>query len=149
MLHDKSKKFYMVSKEILPEAILKTALVKELLARGEALTVNEAVDKVGISRSAFYKYRDGVFPFYQASKEKIITVSLNLEHRTGVLSNVLNAVALLKGNILTINQGLPLQSMANVTLSIDTMEVLGDIEELIHKLQQMDGVKKVELVGQS
>jgi len=107
------------------------------------------VDKVGISRSAFYKYRDGVFPFYQASKEKIITVFLNLEHRTGVLSNVLNAVALLKGNILTINQGIPLQSMANVTLSIDTMEVLGDIEELIQKLQQIDGVKKVEIVGQS
>jgi len=149
LLQEKSKKFYMVSKEILPEAILKTALVKELLARGEALTVNEAVDKVGISRSAFYKYRDGVFPFYQASKEKIITVSLNLEHRTGVLSNVLNAVALLKGNILTINQGLPLQNMANVTMSIDTMEVLGDIEELIQRLQQIDGVKKVELVGQS
>lgn len=149
VLNDKAKKFYMVSKEILPEAILKTALVKELLARGEALTVNEAVDKVGISRSAFYKYRDGVFPFYQASKEKIITVSLNLEHRTGVLSNVLNAVALLKGNILTINQGIPLQSMANVTLSIDTLEVLGDIEELMQKLQQIDGVKKVELVGQS
>lgn len=149
LMNDKSKRFYMVSKSILPEAILKTALVKELLARGEAITVNEAVERAGISRSAFYKYRDGVFPFYQASKEKIITVSLNLEHRTGVLSNVLNAVALLKGNILTINQGIPLQSMANVTMSIDTMEVSGDIEELIHKLQQIDGVKKVEIVGQS
>ena len=53
-------KSYIVSKEILPEAIIKTAQAKELLLRGEALTVNEAVDKVGISRSAFYKYRDGV-----------------------------------------------------------------------------------------
>lgn len=149
MENDRSKQFYMVSKEILPEAILKTALVKELLARGDALTVNEAVEKVGLSRSAFYKYRDGVFPFYQASKERIITVALILEHRTGVLYNVLNAVAQIKGNILTINQSLPLQGVANVTLSIDTKEVQGNLEDLVNRLRQLDGVKKVEIVGQS
>lgn len=139
----------MVSEDILPETIVKTAKVKEILARGEAITVNEAVEKIGISRSAFYKYRDGVFPFYQATKERIITVSFILEHRTGVLSNVLNAVANMRGNILTINQGIPLQGIAYVTLSIDTIEVLGDAEELIHVLEQMDGVKKVEMIGQS
>lgn len=140
----------MVSKEILPEAILKTAHVKEILAKGEALTVNEAVEKAGISRSAFYKYRDGVFPFYEASKEKIVTFSLLLEHRTGVLSNVLNTVAMMKGNILTINQGIPLQGTAVVTLSIDTFEIQGNnIEELLEKLFSLDGVKKVEIVGHS
>lgn len=149
LILDKSKKFYMVSKDILPEAILKTAFVKEILANGEAQTVNEAVDRVGLSRSAFYKYRDGIFPFHQASKEKIVTVSLILDHRPGILSNVLNAVAYMKGNVLTINQGIPLQNVANVSLSIDTLEVLGDIEELIQKLREMNGVKKVELIGQS
>lgn len=144
-----AKHFYIVRKDVLPEAILKTAMVKELLARGEAITVNEAVEKIGISRSAFYKYRDGVFPFYQASKEKIITVSLLLEHRTGILSNVLNTVAQLQGNILTINQGIPLQGVAVVTLSIDTVESVADTEELLEKLQHLDGVKKVEIVGQS
>lgn len=146
---ERNKKFYMVNKDILPEAILKTAIVKELLARGEALTVNEAVEKVGISRSAFYKYRDGVFPFYQASKEKIVTISLNLEHKTGILSDVLNTVAQQKGNILTINQGIPLQSIANVTMSIDTNEIVVDIEDIIQRLLQIEGVKKVEIVGQS
>lgn len=144
-----AKKFYIVNKEILPETILKTAQVKELLARGEALTVNDAVDKVGISRSAFYKYRDGVFPFYQATKEKIITVSLILEHKAGILSDVLNTVAQIQGNILTINQGLPMQNVANVNLAIDTKDVLGDVEDMISKLQQIDGVKKVEIIGQS
>lgn len=146
---NRDKQFYIVSKDILPEAILKSAKVKEILARGEALTVNDAVEKVGISRSAYYKYRDGVFPFYQASKEKIVTFSLILEHRTGILSNVLNTVAQMKGNVLTINQGIPLQGTAAVTLSIDTYEAVGDMEELMEKLSKIPGVNKIEIVGQS
>lgn len=146
---NRNKQFYIVSKEILPEAILKTAQVKEILSRKEALTVNEAVEKAGLSRSAFYKYRDGVFPFFQASKEKIVTFSLILEHRTGVLSDVLNTVARMKGNVLTINQGIPLQGTAVLTLSLDTHEVTGDMEELLEELLNVKGVKKVEIVGQS
>lgn len=146
---NRNKQFYIVSKEILPDAILKTAQVKEILTRKEALTVNEAVEKVGLSRSAFYKYRDGVFPFFQASKEKIVTFSLLLEHRPGVLSDVLNAVASMKGNVLTINQGIPLQGTAVLTLSLDTHEVTGDMEELLEQLLNVKGVKKVEIVGQS
>jgi len=145
----KTKKYYLVNQEILPEAILKTAIVKDLLAKGEVFTVNEAVDRVGISRSAFYKYRDGIFPFNEASKDKLITVSLILEHKAGVLSNVLNTVARLKGNILTINQGIPLQNIANATISIDTGEIKDDIEVLVTKLNNLQGVKKVEIVGQS
>lgn len=144
----KSKDFYIVSKDILPEAILKTAQAKELLAKGEAFTVNEAVEVVNLSRSAFYKYKDGVFPFYQASKEKIITISLILDHHTGVLSHVLTSVASLSGNILTINQGIPLQGVANVTISIDTAGMTGNPEELLEKFGKMEGVKKVELIGQ-
>lgn len=149
MRKEKSKKYYLVDRNILPEAILKTVIVKELLAKGEVFTVNEAVEKVGISRSAFYKYRNGIFPFYEASKEKIITVSLILEHKSGVLSDVLNTVAQMKGNILTINQGIPLQNIANATLSIETRDVQDDLDVLVAKLHHLPGVKKVEIVGQS
>lgn len=148
MNRTKSKDFFIVSKDILPEAILKTAQAKELLAKGEALTVNEAVDFVDLSRSAFYKYKDGVFPFYQASKEKIITISLILDNHTGVLSHVLTSIANLRGNILTINQGIPLQGVANVTISIETAGMTGNPEELLTMLGQMIGVKKVEILGQ-
>lgn len=149
MQKDKTKTYYLVNKDILPEAILKTVMVKEILARGEALTVNEAVERVSLSRSAFYKYRDGIFPFNETCKEKIISISLILEHKPGVLSNVLNTVAQMKGNILTINQGIPLQSIANATLSIDTSEVKDGIEKIVNKLYRLEGVKKVEIVGQS
>jgi len=138
---------FIVSRDILPEAILKTALAKELLIRGDALTVNEAVEKVGLSRSAFYKYRDGIRPYYQATREKIIALSFLLEHRSGVLSNVLNTVAAMKGNILSINQGLPVQGVAVATMSVNVTDIK-DIDELIKRLSQQEGVKRVEILPQ-
>lgn len=139
----------MISSNILPEAILKTVLAKEILAKGEAETVNEAVDLAGISRSAFYKYKDGIFPLYQDAHNKIVTISLDLEHKAGTLSKVLNTVADARGNVLTINQGLPLQGMANVTLSIETAEMEQSIEGLLDTLGQIQGVKNLKIIGQS
>ncbi|NMA02130.1 MAG: ACT domain-containing protein [Clostridia bacterium] len=149
MFRSDKNKFYIVNKDILPEAILKTAKVKEILTRKEAATVNEAVEMVGLSRSAFYKYRDGVFPFYEASKEKIITISIAMEHKAGTLSKCLNLIADVKGNILTINQNIPLQEMAYVSISIETAEIVTNIEELLEALHKISGVIKVELIGQS
>lgn len=143
------KDFLLVSKEILPEAILKTAQAKELLAKFDVLTVNEACERVEISRSAFYKYKDGVFPFYEASKEKIITLSLLLVDRAGVLSNVLNYIASVQGNILTINQGIPLQGIANVSISIETDKMEETVESLLSNISELDGVRKIELIAKS
>ena len=142
--------FYLVREEILPEAIKKTIKVKEILKRGEIRTINEAVDveKMGLSRSAYYKYKDYVFPFYEASKEKIITLSLLLEHKPGVLSRVLNTVAGDSGSIMTINQGIPLQGVANTTISIETKNLTVDLEALLDKLRMIDGVKRLEVLGQ-
>lgn len=145
----REQRFYLVQEDILPEAILKTVQAKELLLKGEAQTVNEAVEKVSLSRSAFYKYKDKVFPFHQWSRGKIVTLSLLLDHRPGVLSNVLNIVASVKGSILTINQNLPLQGLANVTLSVETAELQEDIEELIKIINNLAGVQDVKLVGQN
>ena len=138
--------FYLVREEILPEAIKKTIKVKEILKRGEIKTINEAVEKMGLSRSAYYK--DFVFPFYEASKEKIITLSLLLEHKSGVLSKVLNTVADDSGSIMTINQGIPLQGVANTTISIETKHLTIDLEALLDKLRMIDGVKRLEVLGQ-
>ncbi|AHF10268.1 MULTISPECIES: ACT domain-containing protein [Dehalobacter] len=143
------KDFLLVSKEILPEAITKTAQAKELLAKFDVLTVNEACERVEISRSAFYKYKDGVFPFYEASKEKMITLSLLLMDKAGILSNVLNYVASVSGNIITINQGIPLQGIANVSLSIETEKMEETVESLVSNLGELDGVRKIELIAKS
>lgn len=138
-------KSYIVQEGILPEAILKTARANEMLTRGEALTVNEAVEKVGISRSAFYKYRDGVMPYSQEDKDSITAITLILEHRSGVLSNVLNAVASMKGNIVSINQSMPVQGVAVATMNVDTTLVT-DAGALVDSLRAQEGVKKAEIV---
>lgn len=141
--------FYLVREEILPEAIKKTIKVKELLKKGEVRTINEAVEKMELSRSAYYKYKDFVFPFYEASKEKIVTLALLLEHKPGVLSRVLNTIANDRASVLTINQGIPLQGVANATVSIETVDLLIDLEALLDKLRMIEGVKRLEVLGQA
>ena len=146
---DAKTNYYLVREEILPEAIKKTIKVKELLKKGEVRTINEAVEMLNLSRSAYYKYKDYVFPFYEASKEKIVTLALLLEHRYGVLSNVLKVLANEHGSVLTINQGIPLQGVANATLSIETMELAVDLEALLDKIRVIEGVKRLEVLGQA
>ena len=146
---DAKTNYYLVREEILPEAIKKTIKVKELLKKGEVRTINEAVEMLNLSRSAYYKYKDYVFPFYEASKEKIVTLALLLEHRSGVLSNVLKVLANEHGSVLTINQGIPLQGVANATLSIETMELAVDLEALLDKIRVIEGVERLEVLGQA
>lgn len=143
------EKFYLVSAHILPDAIMKTVEAKGLLESGSVETVGEAVKRVGLSRSAFYKYKDGIYPFNAMMKEKMITVSMNLEHRSGVLSKVLGYVATAGGNVLTINQTIPLQGLANVAMSVDTVQMELGISQFLEGLQQIDGVRRALIVGQS
>ena len=141
--------FFLVQEQILPEAIKKTIRVKEMLKRGDARTINEAVDSMGLSRSAYYKYKDYVFPFYEASRNKIISLTLLLEHKKGVLSSVLNTISADSGSVLTINQGIPLQGVANATDSIETANLSVDLEALPDKLRMVAGVKRLEVLGQA
>lgn len=142
-------KFYMVREDILPDSIRKTAAVKQMLARGEAVNVLDAVEKLGIARSTYYKYKDGVFPFFNADSMAIINISLMLKHISGILSGVLNCIAGLQGNVLTINQNLPLHGVAYVTLSISTEEMIMSVDELLLRLESLSGVINAEIVGKS
>jgi chorismate mutase len=141
-------RYYLVREDILPEALLKTLQAKELLARGKARTVHEAAEQVGLSRSAFYKYKDGVFPLSRLDRERIVTISMDLEHRTGLLSKVLATIAALEGNVLTIHQTIPLMGMANVVISVDTTKMGDKVAELLDALGKQEGVGNVAIIGQ-
>lgn len=142
------KRYYVVREDILPEAIMKTIQVKEMLSRGDAVTVHEAVERAGLSRSAFYKYKDGVYALNELERERIATISMDLEHRSGVLSNVLSMVASVEGNVLTMNQTIPLQGFANVVISVDISQLSGELSSLVELLRSQAGVRKASVIGQ-
>lgn len=142
------ERYYLIREDILPEGILKTVQAKELLARGEVKTIHDAVEQVGLSRSAYYKYKDGIHPLSKLERERIITISMDLEHRSGILSKVLAMIANLEGNVLTIHQTIPLQGMANVVISVETSMMGEDTRSLIEQLQAQDGVKRALIIGQ-
>lgn len=141
------KKFFLVREDVLPEAMQKTLAAKELIERGKAESVWEAVQRVDLSRSAFYKYRDTVFPFHTVVKERLITLFFYLEDRSGTLSELLGTVASSGCNIMTIHQTIPLQGRANVTLSLNTAGMTMHIDDLLSKLRKMEFVEKVEMLG--
>lgn len=142
------ERYYLAREDILPEAILKTLHVKELLAGGQAKTVNEAVAIAGISRSAFYKYKDGIHQVNQLDRERLVTLSLLLEHRAGILFKVLGLIAESGGNVLTINQSIPLQGTANVVLSVETSRLHEELGHLTASLESVVGVSRVVVIGQ-
>lgn len=146
---NKNTKFYLVEEGILPEAIRKTIKTKQLLRMNDELTINDAVKQLGLSRSAFYKYRDSIFPFYEATKNKIISLSILVEDKPGALSRVLNSIAEDGGSIITINQGIPMQGIAHITLSVDTKIINIDLEAMLDKLRMLEGTKRIEVLGQN
>ena len=145
----KKDKFYLVNEVILPEAIKKTIKVKSILQLGEAKTINEAVEKMDLSRSAYYKYKDYVFPFYELSQGKIVSINALISNESGMLYNILRIIADYNGSVLTINQNLPLQGVAHVNISFETKELTLPVEDVLHEVRQLEGVIKVELIGQA
>ncbi|HOO11709.1 MAG TPA: ACT domain-containing protein [Bacillota bacterium] len=139
--------YYIVDSSVLPEVFSKVIETKALLRTGRAKNVNAAVKMAGISRSAFYKYKDYVFPFYETSKMKIATITLLLEHIPGVLSKVLDTIAKAQGSILTINQNIPIHDVAMVSISFQTSEINKDVEELLNDIRKIPGVNSLDIVS--
>lgn len=142
-----SPKYYIVEASALPEVFLKVAEAKRLLSLGEASTVNEATKMTGISRSAFYKYRDSVLPFQNMMAGRIITFQFRLHDEPGALSNILNAFAKYEVNLLTINSMVPTNGCGVVTISAETTELSLPLEELLRLLEQTPGVVKAEVLA--
>ena len=140
-------KFYLVEADMLPEIFVKVAKAKELLETGETATVAEAASTVGISRSAFYKYKDSITPFQDLKRGRIITFHIALRDKMGILSSVLAVFANTGANILTINQSIPINGIALVTISAETTGMLITSEELLEDLHNTPGVKKVDVIA--
>ena len=135
----------LIDSKVLPEVFSKVLHAKKLLADGECKDISEAVKKAEISRSAFYKYRDYVFPFNQM--QGIITLFFIVSDITGVLSSILSVLADAKTNVLTINQNIPVNSVDDVTISVQNDISAVDLNELVDRLSSLDGVKDVRVLA--
>ena len=142
-----SPKYYIVEASALPEVFLKVAEAKRLLATGQAATVNEATKITGISRSAFYKYRDAVQPFQKMNVSRVITFQFLLHDEPGVLSTLLTIFAQENTNLLTINSITPTNGCALVTITAETTEMPVTLDELLHMLSDTPGVIKAEVLA--
>jgi len=144
---EKTPKYFIVEAEALPEIYLKVAETKRLLEIGEVTTVNAATQRTGISRSAFYKYKDAVRPFNDMLHGRIVTVQVVLRDMPGVLSGVLNVFAEVGGNILTINQGIPVNGCAVVSIGAETSGMQTAMEELLSTVSAVTGVIRCEVLA--
>lgn len=140
-------KYYVVKEKALPEVLLKVVQAKKLLDRRRGSTVQEVIDEIGLSRSSFYKYKDDIVPFHEETRGKTFTFMLETEDRPGLLSVLLNIIAEFHGNILTIHQSVPINGVATLTLSVEILPNTGDAEEMLHTLEEQEGVHYLKILG--
>ena len=138
---------YVVNSKILPEIFTKVLEVKTLIHTGKVKDISEGVKAVGISRSAYYKYKDFVFLLSEGSKGRKATFSLLINHEAGVLSKVLDKLRACNANIITINQDIPINNAASVNLTVDTSQMNIGIKELLDSFEKEDFIIHSQLVA--
>ena len=135
-----------MQKRALPEVLLKVVETKKLLNSDRRLTVKEAADRTGISRSSFYKYKDDIFPFSDSAKGKMLTLSIEILDEPGLLSDLLGLVARYRANILTIHQSIPMNGLASVSLSVEALAETGNLSRMVEEMEGLQGVKNVRIM---
>ncbi len=139
--------YLVIDKRVLPDVYEKVLFAKKLLKDGKVKEITEAVKIAGISRSVYYKYKDFVFDFAETSEGRKVTYNIIFKNEKGLLSNISNYITEKGGDILTINQGIPLNGYANLSITIDLSTVDGDIKTLTEGLLNIRNVEKVEFIG--
>lgn len=140
-------KYYVVKKKALPEVLLKVVEAKKLLESERAVTVQEATEQVGLSRSSFYKYKDDIFQFHDNTRGKTITYVVQMDDEPGLLSGVLKLIADYKANILTIHQTIPINGIALLTMSIEVLPDTLDVSEMFEAIESRDGVHYIKMLA--
>ncbi|AID01609.1 ACT domain-containing protein [Staphylococcus xylosus] len=142
------KKFYLIREDVLPESVIKTLKIKEVLKNDPSLSIFEAVKQFDLSRSAFYKYRDTIFPIDEKMEStREFTLILYVNDIIGMLAEVLNTLSSLSLSVLTIHQSIPMESRATITLSLDAKGTNLEIDDVMEALRVIDHVSKVELIS--
>ena len=140
-------KYFVVKQKAIPEVLLKVVEAKRLLESEKVLTIQEAVDAVGISRSSFYKYKDDIFPFHDNSQGTTITLTFQMDDEPGILSDVLKIIAEYRANILTIHQSIPINGKGLLTVSVDIEDSETDVSAMIQDVEKIEDVSYVKIIA--
>ncbi len=144
---EKAATYFVVTQKAVPEVLLKVVEAKRLLESEKVLTIQEAVDAVGISRSSFYKYKDDIFQFHDNSQGTTFTIILQMDDEPGLLADVLKIIAEYQANILTIHQSIPINGLASLSLSVQVLQDTGDISGMMEQMEQQKGVHHVKILA--
>ena len=139
--------YLLIKKNILPGYFEKVLEARHLIETGEIREVSKAVEKVGISRSTYYKYKDAILEPAEMTGGRNAVLSMMLSHRAGVLSNLLSRISEAGANVLTITQSLPIRGKASVTVSVDISSLNVQLNGFIAALEKAPGVSNLRLVA--
>ncbi|WP_312643044.1 ACT domain-containing protein [Hydrogenoanaerobacterium sp.] len=142
-------KFLLVDTDVLPEVFLKVVFAKKMIAQGKAKSSSEAAKLAGISRSAFYKYKDCVQQYNSKMSDNIVTIYATLADEPGVLSSVISQLYTSGANILTLNQNIPVDSVAHVSISAKINSINCTEQELVLQIRALTGVVDAKLLSGS
>ena len=140
-------KYFIVKEKAVPEVLLKVVEAKRLLDSEKVLTVQDATDQVGISRSSFYKYKDDIFPFHESNRGRTVTFMMQMDDQPGLLSTVLSEVAKIEANILTIHQSIPVNGVASLTLSVELLPTTQNAAHMISNIEQLNGIHYLKILA--
>lgn len=140
-------KYYLVTQKAVPDVLLRVVEAKRLLESEQVMSVQEAVDSVGISRSSFYKYKDDIFRFHDNAMGTTLTLTFQMDDKPGVLSDVLKIIAEYRANILTIHQSIPINGIASLSLSVQVLQTTGDVSKMLEKMEEHTGVHHVKILA--
>lgn len=139
--------YFVLKEKAVPEVLLRVVEAKRLLESEKVVSVQEATERVGISRSSFYKYKDDIFPFHDNSKGKTITMVIQMDDEPGLLSVVLRIVADFHANILTIHQSIPVNGIASLTLSVDVLPDTKNVSQMVENIEQQEGIHYLKILA--
>ena len=139
--------YYIVDRRALPDVYIKVVEAKRLLNTGEVQSVQEAARRLDISRSSFYKYKDMIEPFTDATSKKVVTLSCTLEDEPGILSQLLAEIGKGKANILTIHQSIPIGGIASVTLGMEMRPETKEVNDIISAIEGIHGINSLKILG--
>ena len=138
-------KFLLVDSSVAPDVFVRVVHAKQLIAQGKATNSSQAARMAGISRSAFYKYKDYVHRFDEQMRQSLITLNLALEDEPGVLSNVLTRLYQEGANIITVNQNIPVDGVALVSVALRLGKDISP-EQIMSAMGSVQGVIRVSNV---